>query len=435
MSETPEGYLICKNVPICRTGWQEYHARELGLGTEDGYQGDDVVRVYRDAKEVLDPRTIASYEGKTVTSPHPPTFLSPANDAQYNRGQIHNVRVGPVLANGEHSLIADIFVKDARLADQIRNKSLREVSCGYDCLYEPMGARQYAQKNIRGNHLAVIPAGRCGPACQIMDCSCKTTDGEEEQMDMNELVTFLKFWEGSKEKSTTDSDPGAVERNQAAAAEALRRAAKRNEDAMIEETAKADSKRLNQVLDTFETFMKDQKAKDAAEEEKKAKDAAEEKEEKKKAEDKKAKDAAEEEEKKKKAAEDEKEKEESEDADLIAVETMTGNEVPKNPIAGADKAKDAALATILAMRPIFAKGTRDQKLAFNSVVNTLKGKTEDKDVDKLYADLLTVKRPEETMDSKENGGRDTAKDAADFVAGARKYHRQNVTEIKSEKGA
>ncbi|MCI9311262.1 MAG: DUF2213 domain-containing protein, partial [Lawsonibacter sp.] len=31
MDRTPEGYLICRDVPIARTGPQEYLAGELGL--------------------------------------------------------------------------------------------------------------------------------------------------------------------------------------------------------------------------------------------------------------------------------------------------------------------------------------------------------------------------------------------------------------------
>lgn len=429
MSETPEGYLICKNVPICRTGWQDYRAVELGLGAAEGYRPEDIVKVYRDEAEVLSPATMASFEGKTVTSPHPPLFLNTTNDAEYNRGSIHNVRKGPVVGDVK-TLIADIFIKAGRLAQEVKNNILREVSCGYDCLYEPIGDRQYEQKNIRGNHLAIIPAGRCGPACQIMDCACHTDSGKEEQMEGQQT-----FWKDLKDnvagagdffkslgwkQPTADSDPGAVERNAQAAAEALERARRRNMD---EEQVKkeATDKRLASTLDAMDAFLKKQTARDEAEKEKEAKDAEEEK---KKAEDKKAKD---EEEKKKKESEDElppkkKGEEESEDADLIPVETLAANEIPKNPIPGADKALDA----LRALRPMVARGTKDEKVAFNSAIDFLKGRkpgTSD-----AYAHLTNPKKPEgvETTDA------DRVKEGQDFASQAKQFHRKNPQDAKAE---
>ena len=43
MTETPEGYLICLNVPIARTGTQTYMRSELGLD-EDPSGLIDVLR-------------------------------------------------------------------------------------------------------------------------------------------------------------------------------------------------------------------------------------------------------------------------------------------------------------------------------------------------------------------------------------------------------
>ena len=43
MTETPEGFLICHDVPIARTGRQDYLNRELGG------QGDRMVPVIRNA--------------------------------------------------------------------------------------------------------------------------------------------------------------------------------------------------------------------------------------------------------------------------------------------------------------------------------------------------------------------------------------------------
>ena len=45
--ETGEGFLICRNVPIARTGTHDYIGTEIGLDTTD------VVKVDRPAEEVF----------------------------------------------------------------------------------------------------------------------------------------------------------------------------------------------------------------------------------------------------------------------------------------------------------------------------------------------------------------------------------------------
>ena len=54
MTESPEGFLICLGVPICRTGKQQYLPREIGE------KGDGLVDVYREEDEVFKPSAMAS---------------------------------------------------------------------------------------------------------------------------------------------------------------------------------------------------------------------------------------------------------------------------------------------------------------------------------------------------------------------------------------
>lgn len=106
MTETPEGYLVAHNVPVARTGYQEYLGREIGLDT------DDRVKVYRDPDEVFSPKTMASFEGKSVTNDHPPVGLDAENTRDYEMGHTTNVRRG----TGADSdlLLADLIIKDKR---------------------------------------------------------------------------------------------------------------------------------------------------------------------------------------------------------------------------------------------------------------------------------------------------------------------------------
>lgn len=158
MTDTPEGYLICHDVAIARTGDMAYSAAELGLEGDP----DRAVTVRRYAEDVFDPAAVASFEGKDVTAGHPAESVGPANHGAYSKGHVQNVR-----REGEY-LTADLLIKDAALISDIKNGVVREVSCGYLCSYTPEGDH-YRQEHIRGNHVAVVPRGRAGREVAIQD--------------------------------------------------------------------------------------------------------------------------------------------------------------------------------------------------------------------------------------------------------------------------
>ena len=156
----PEGYLLCLNVPVARTGTQDYLPEELGLP-----RGPDFIAVLRPEEEVFAPETMASFEGMPVTNDHPAEGVDIENIRRLQTGHAHNVRRG----TGEESdlLLADLMITDERLIDAILSGK-REISCGYTYeLSEENG--QYIQRKIRGNHIAVVDAGRAGPRVSIKD--------------------------------------------------------------------------------------------------------------------------------------------------------------------------------------------------------------------------------------------------------------------------
>jgi uncharacterized protein len=164
--KTPDGFLVCYDVPIARTGTQEYSADEIGL------KGDASGRVVvnRDPDEVFRPDTIDSANGKPVTNEHPPDgiLLGPHNWADYAVGEVHNPRRG----EGIHSdlTIADLVIKDRAAIEAIEDGKT-EVSCGYDCDYEQNEPGRGRQHNIMINHVALVDAGRCGPRCAVLDAA------------------------------------------------------------------------------------------------------------------------------------------------------------------------------------------------------------------------------------------------------------------------
>ena len=193
----PEKYLICHDVPICRTGWQKY------IGSEIGAPEHEFVEVYRSEEEVCNPQAIASFEGMTVTDGHPPArsgndpaIVAPDNDGTYNRGHIQNVRKGKEPIGGEIPVLGDLFIKDANLIGKI-DGGLREVSCGYGCRYIPWDGKKgpegypaYKQTEIRGNHVAVVPDGRAGDRVAIRDSA-----PEIKQPTRRPIMVGKGFWD------------------------------------------------------------------------------------------------------------------------------------------------------------------------------------------------------------------------------------------------
>lgn len=168
-TKTTDGFLVAHNVPISRTGWHKY------LGHEVGLPHSDVVDVYRDPQEVFSPAAIASYEGKPLTDGHPMDGVNPDNAQIYARGVTQNVRQGK--GDEEDLLLADLVVWDKMLQEDIKNGK-REVSSGYEYDLVPNDDGSYSQKNIVGNHVAVVPDGRAGPRVRIKDARSVEESGE-----------------------------------------------------------------------------------------------------------------------------------------------------------------------------------------------------------------------------------------------------------------
>lgn len=257
--ETVEGFLICKNVPIARTGMQEYTAEELQL------DGDPfrVVQVFRTEEEVFDPAAMASFEGKPVTQTHPPEEVGPENYAAYLKGHVQNVRRDGGI------LLADLYINDGGLASEIREGLMREVSCGYLCRYEAAG-NGYQQKHIRGNHVAVVPKGRAGHEVAIKDAA---QEAEKGRKSMNKLANAILTAFGMAAKDAAPEEiPGLVETTataldaapaekapDAAPAEKAPEAApaEPTADVMVERASKGDDlgSKLDRLLEMMESIL------------------------------------------------------------------------------------------------------------------------------------------------------------------------------------
>lgn len=215
MTKTPEGYLICLGVPIARIGKQKYLSGELGIEDSAPDKTYDVLRI---EDEVFSPATIASFEGKPVTNDHPMESVDTGNITAYQCGHAQNVRRG--VGNDSDLLIADLFITDKRLIDEIQS-GRREVSCGYDCEYSQDEDGTIYQRAIRGNHVAVVDNGRAGHRVAIKDSAESTITRREKTnpMEKNKNSLFARLFSHAVRDMEPEEIEDAVEEMAATAAE------------------------------------------------------------------------------------------------------------------------------------------------------------------------------------------------------------------------
>lgn len=162
---TPEGFLVAPGV-LARTGIQDYLAYELGIEAADPMKR---VRLYRPPEEVFNQDSMASFENKPITIEHPSDGVTADNWQELAKGEVRDVKCFGNLMQGT------LIVKSKDAIEAIQSGKT-QLSNGYTFMLDwspgttPDGkAYDGVQRNIRGNHLAIVDAARCGSACRISD--------------------------------------------------------------------------------------------------------------------------------------------------------------------------------------------------------------------------------------------------------------------------
>lgn len=159
---TPEGYLLCRDVPLARIGKLLYADGEVPVTADNS----GLIIIERGEDVLFDPRTIASFEGKPVTNDHPKGWVTPENWKKLSNGTAHDVRRGE--DEDSDCLVADLLITDKDMIDAVM-KGKVEISLGYDADYTEISVGKGIQTNIFGNHIALVKKGRCGSRCKIGD--------------------------------------------------------------------------------------------------------------------------------------------------------------------------------------------------------------------------------------------------------------------------
>lgn len=242
---TDEGYLVAPG-NMARTGVQEYRAYELGLDAE-GMDPMKVIRLHRPPDEVFNPDSMASFENKPITIEHPPVAVTADNWAELAKGEVRDVcRTGDLLTG-------TLLIKSKDAIEALQEGKV-QLSNGYTFELDltsgtTADGRAYdgLQRNIRGNHVALVDAARCGSACRIADSQPKLEG---------------KTMADAKRKVTVDGIPLEVEDTAAEVIDTLVKQRNEARDALAPlKTKAAEAEGLKVALDKanadIETMKKD----------------------------------------------------------------------------------------------------------------------------------------------------------------------------------
>lgn len=176
--KSPQGFLLIRDNKLARTGVLVYGPNEVSPVGRPESAKNNKVRVYRSPESLLTQDTAAGFDGKPFVVLHR-GMLDAKNAPKVTSGAVFNVRVQ------DGALYGDLTIFDAAAVLEIESGKKLQLSLGYtcDCRWAP-GVTEDGEpydavfENYRGNHVALVPAGRCGTECRVADAALETEKGK-----------------------------------------------------------------------------------------------------------------------------------------------------------------------------------------------------------------------------------------------------------------
>jgi hypothetical protein len=194
------GWFEIKGNPLSKVGVFDYSGAQVGAPPADHGK---IYKVFRPAEELANPETLASFRLTPLINDH--AMLGEGFTDAENKG-VDGV-IGEDVYFSDGVLRGNIKVFSKTLAEDIK-KGKTELSCGYRCTYDftagSWNGQVYdvIQRNIRGNHVALVDEGRMGPDVSVLDHLVFTVDAKETTSVDEELKKLLAPVMDSLEKLT-----------------------------------------------------------------------------------------------------------------------------------------------------------------------------------------------------------------------------------------
>lgn len=210
-------FWVIKQNPITKIGVFPYLGRQISPELEP----NKIYQVLRPESELFAAEALASFNELPITIGH--ALLGPREEG-FTPAEEKGIdgTTGTTAERKGDKVVNDIKLFSERIKDEV-NHGKKELSAGYFCNFVPergtWNGRHYdfVQKNIRGNHIALVDKGRSGHDVRVMDsaegvatrqfvCDSMDLEGkfEEKETDkMKQKVTDAQ-WDESKHKRDSD---------------------------------------------------------------------------------------------------------------------------------------------------------------------------------------------------------------------------------------
>ena len=204
------GYVTIYDNPITRAGVFQYMGKTL-----PDADPDKVYNVYRPLEELTNPETLESFKGLPIINDH--EMLGERYQRSPEERGVHGSILESIAVKGR-DIVANIRIWSRTLKALI-DQGKKGLSLGYNCKWEKSsgvfeGIRyDYIQRNIRGNHLALVNQGRSGTAVldqyDVLDEFDLVFDKQEIHMADED-----KKPEEKKEEKKTEASPGGEKKTE-----------------------------------------------------------------------------------------------------------------------------------------------------------------------------------------------------------------------------
>lgn len=153
------GYVTIYDNPITRAGVFQYKGSAL-----PGGEPSKIYNVYRPLEELTNPETLESFKGLPIINEH--EMLGEKYPRSPEERGVHGSILESMRVKGR-DIVANLRIWSRTLKALI-DQGKKGLSLGYNCRWEKSSgvfegiAYDYIQRNIRGNHLALVTQGRSG---------------------------------------------------------------------------------------------------------------------------------------------------------------------------------------------------------------------------------------------------------------------------------
>ena len=258
------GFWLIEANPVTKEGVFPYTGAQIDFGGTLGLEPNKIYNVYRPASELFKEETLKSFNGVPFIEEHE---MIGDGCTDYDNRPAGGVLFNSVPDTGSGTMMGDFRIFSEELKQSIEGGK-KEISLGYRCRYEPERGifkgqpYDFVQRDITGNHIALVDKGRMGSSVRVYDQKTMVFDSMEAIKPMNKGTDAMTEEEKAKKEAEEKAAKDCADK-------------KAQDEAAEAEKAKAEKEAAEKKAqdEAAEAAKKDeeQKAADAAAEAEKAK--------------------------------------------------------------------------------------------------------------------------------------------------------------------